>query len=279
MTRGAEEKSLWEIVWWHNPNLEYGDESRQQVTAVRRLLEALDRDRGVSCRVVEVWTDAEEKETYNTLFLRHRNRLRKYSGKPVTQVKSRSGNVLLQDVFLACRGGQPMCFFEMRDAANLLEGLRQEGPAFLEAWMEENARSAATSGRDSEQVLVNDFLKARASFGFPGEVQVEVPLHVPPQGGDAFLRTFSEDSQKVVDVVHRRDDGTWDVIEAKRRLNLTAFGQALGYAAWFAKVRNVPDMSVRPVIICRQTDHAVMYACQKYGVKVVLVSRSDSGRA
>jgi hypothetical protein len=278
MSRRSQEESSWELVWWHNPNFEYGDESRQQASALRRLLQDLERDRGISCRVVEAWNDAEEKKTYNTLFLRYRNRLRKYSGNPVTQVKSRSGNVLLQDVFLVLDRGQPLCFFEMRDAMNLLEGLRREGPGFLEAWMDNNARSAATTGADSEQALVNDFLKSRASLGFPGEIQVEAPLHVPSDSNDAFLRAFSEVSQKVIDIVHRRDDSTWDVIEAKKRLNWTAFGQALGYAAWFAKVRNVPEKSVRPVIICRQTDDAVSYVCEKYGVKVVLVPRPDSGR-
>lgn len=278
MSRPAQERCPWEITWWHNPGLEYGDERRQQATAVRRLFETLQHERGIPFRVVETWTDAEEKETYNTVFLRHRNRLRKYSGKPVTQVKSRSGNVLLQDMFLVRRDGEPICFFETRDAMNLLEGLRQEGPGFLEAWIENNARSAATTGADSEQALVSDFLKSHASLGFPGEIQVEVPLHVPSDSKDAFLRAFSEVSQKVIDIVHRRDDSTWDVIEAKKRLNWTAFGQALGYAAWFAKVRNVPPNSVRAVVICRQTDDAVAYACDQYGVKVVLIPGSHSAR-
>jgi len=276
MSDSSQERTPWEIVWWHDPTLEYGDERRHQAADVRRLLKALEQDRGISSRVVEAWTDAGEKETYNAVFLRYRNRLRKYSGKPVTDVKSRSGNVMLQDVFLVCASEEPMCFFRMPEAMHLLEGLHRDGPGFLEAWMEKNVRSAAATGVDSEQVLINDFLKSHVSLGFPGDIQVEAPLHVPADSSDALSRAFSEVSQKVVDILHCCDDGTWDIIEAKRRLNWTALGQALGYAAWFAKVRNIHRDKVRAVVICRQTDDAVSYACDCYGVKVVLVPRSHS---
>lgn len=270
----SERKSL-RMCWWHNARLDSSEDLRREREQVKDLLKSLKTRHGIDCAIVSEWTDGDERDTYNQVFLHYRNRLRKNSGRPVTDLKSNTGNILLHNVIAFFDTGETIFFSRIPKAVSLLRGMLDTGGAHLAVEIDQNRRSETSGPKDSESRLVEDFLKEKNKLGFCGKVRTEVPLHQPAFEDDTFLKSFSYVRQKSVDLVHDRPDGSYDIIEAKKRLNWTAFGQALSYAFLYAKLNRVNETSVHPVVICRQIDEMVRDVCKRYGVAVILVGRSD----
>jgi len=262
------------VRWWYSDAPYLRQERRALAVRIRGILEEIERRHAIAFQVIQVRSEEDEKRAYDELFLRYHVRLKRNSGASVTLLKSRSRNVYLQGTLLFLQGNEPHCFVTMEHAEALLQGILNEGASHLSGWVRANAQVVQSESPRSEELLVQEFLARRVEFGFPGDIQVEAPLRLHAPAEDGFLRAFDCASEKHVDALHERGDGSYDVIEAKTRLNWTAFGQALGYATMFAELRGLPGTRVQPVIICRQTDDAVMLACEKHGVKVVSIGKA-----
>jgi len=261
------------IRWWYSDASYPPQERRVLDVRIRGMLEEIERRHGISFQVIHIRGEEDEKRAYDELFLRYHVRLKRNSGASVTRLKSRSRNVYLQGTLLFLEGNEPYCFVATEQAEASLQGILNGGASHLSDWVRANALVAQSESQRSEDLLVQDFLARRVEFGFPGDIQVEVPLRLHAPAEDGFLRAFDCASEKHVDALHERGDASYDIIEVKTRLNWTAFGQALGYATMFAELRGLPMTRVQPVIICRETDDAVMFACEKAGVKVVSIGK------
>lgn len=87
-----------------------------------------------------------------------------------------------------------------------------------------------------------------------------------------FKKSFSYISGKSIDLLHERNDGTFDIIEAKTKLNWSAVGQAIGYKQIFCKLNNISLDKVHTNIVCNQSDVFIEYVCDELGIKVIVFS-------
>jgi len=224
----------------------------------------------------ELKTEFDDDQVYRELFLANRTMLKKRTGKGIRDVKSNKGYVYVNGTLTIHSNTDDILYFEKWKKEEFLKKVIEEGQDYIEKIINENVKK---SSKDlPEDKLILKFIENAKDYGFLGEFKREYPMVKPlktdPSMDEAvknFVKSFSFIAAKFMDLLHVAPDGTFDVIEAKVKLNWQALGQAVGYTKLFCKLNFIPEEKVRTSIICRQSDGFIEDVCNYLGIKVIIV--------
>jgi hypothetical protein len=203
--------------------------------------------------------------------------LKKRTGRGVRDLRSNKGNIYVNGVVAIFSDSDEILYYEKWNRSQFLQNLLSEGPSYIEKIMDVNI--AQTTVGLPEEKLITDFIHNAKQYGYPEVIHREYSLirtiKTDPnmdENTKEFVKSFSYISGKHMDMLHMAADGSFDIIEAKVRLNWTAIGQAIGYKHVFCKLQSIPISKVRSAIVCRQSDGFLEDVCDSLGVKVIILS-------
>jgi len=224
----------------------------------------------------EIKREFNDDQVYRELFLANRAMIKKRTGRGIRDVKSNSGKIYVNGTITIHSDVDDFLYFEKFNKDELLANLFTNGPEYIENTINENVKSS--SKNLPEDKLVLSFIKNAKKYGFLGEFKREYPIVKPvklnpdmDEKFQNFIKSFSYVSAKFMDLLHIAPNRTFDVIEAKTKLNWQALGQAVGYTKLFSKLNSIPEGKVRTSIICRTTDGFIEDVCNYLGIKVIVV--------
>ncbi len=219
-------------------------------------------------------SDYDSEQVYREVFLKNNRILKRATGKSIRKLRTRQGkgSPILDGVLGVFDNKRITYYIESYDGRDqLLEKVLEEGPSHIEKVIDKNNEDSP------EEKLVKNFLKKDAQYGFAGQMHQEYLLARPMQENPAekqelknFKKSFAYVSGKSIDLLHESNDGTFDIIEAKTKLNWSAVGQAIGYKQIFCRLNDVPLDKVRSNIVCNQSDGFIEYVCDELGIKVIV---------
>lgn len=266
------------IVLWEKEQNWWGEKERSEYQSILQTLNAIKQRWNIEFEVIH---DFDSKEVYREVFLKNRSILKRRTGKRVNELRTRrgKGSPIINGVLgVFSDSGELLYYIQSYDGRDhFLQNILSEGSSYVQRVVEDNLAKAA---KDSpEERLVNEFLANRSQYGFTGEIHREYPLARPlkidstmDEDTKEFAKSFSYVSGKSIDMLHVAVDGSYDVIEAKIRLDWSAVGQAAGYRVLFCKLNSVPTEKVRAIVLCRQTDSFIGFVCDSLDVKVITLS-------
>lgn len=214
-----------------------------------------------------IGTDTEhERELYRRDFVPRASLLMARTGFKVQRaLRSRSGGYFLagtvaiysrSGVEWHARGCERFNSFDELDSLGFLKALLGRGPELF------NDLCKPVLRRKPEEEIIDAFLSANL---LPGIVRREVSI-----GRNRFQTNAGTfDWRKAVDLVI--EDGTlhW-LIEAKRKLNYTAFGQIKTYSRLYAAAN--PRVMIRMAIVCSGIERELLQVCQEEEITVFVVT-------
>jgi len=221
-------------------------------------------------------TEFDDDQVYRELFLANRIMLKKRTGKGIRDLKSNKGYVYVNGVITIHSNAEDILYFEKWNKDEFLNKVIDEGQNYIEKTINENVK---TSSNDlPEDKLILKFIENAKNYGFLGEFKREYPMVKPikiesnmDETIKNFVKSFAYVSAKFMDLLHVDPNGTFDVIEAKVKLNWQALGQAVGYTKLFSKLNSIPEEKIRTSIICRQSDGFIEDICNELGIKVIII--------
>ncbi len=224
----------------------------------------------------EIKTDFDDDQVYREIFLANRTMLKKRTGKGIRDLKSNKGYVYVNGTLTIHSNTDEILYFEKWKKEEFLKNVIEEGQSYIEKTINENIKNS--SKELPEDKLILKFIENAKNYGFLGEFKREYPIVKPIKPNPSidetiknFAKSFSYIAAKFMDLLHVAPNGTFDVIEAKIKLNWQALGQAVGYTKLFIKLNSIPQEKVRTSIICRQSDGFIEDVCNYLGIKVIIV--------
>lgn len=239
-------------------------------------------------KIKEIWnieyqiiTDFDDSEVYRSVFLKNRNMLKKRTGRGVNTLRSNSGNIYVNGVIGIYDDSDEIIYYVLLwEREQLLVNLISQGPPYINGIVENNLNEAAKNLPEDQ--LIVDFIKIASQYGYTEEIKREYPLIRPIKpdstADDAtknFIKSFSYISAKYMDMLHEAKDGSYDIIEAKRRLNWEALGQAIGYREIFCKLYSKPLEKARIAILCQESDALIESICNSLNIRVITLPQTD----
>lgn len=260
------------ISFWEKEKSWWTEKEHNEYQTILDLLSSIRQKWNIPFEVV---SDYDEKDVYNEIFLKNRNMLRKRTGRNITDLKSRSGNVFIGGVVAIFSNSGDIIYYDQSTERDLLlKKILEEGPLYVKRIVDQNVIQA--SRNSPEDKLINDFVANAKEYGFTGEIfreySLKRPIEIDPKKDknlQEFQKSFSYLAGKSIDMLHIAQDGTYDVIEAKVKLNWAAVGQAIGYKKLFCMLSSIAEEKVRTVILCRQTDGFIEFVCDSLEIKVI----------
>lgn len=259
------------IILWETGN-EQDAKQTVQTKNTAKTLDSINKKWGIPFEIISQY---DGDEIYREIFLPNRVMLKKRTGKKITELKSNKGNVYLNGVLAVFSNSGEILYFEQSwNKLKLLENLLKEGESYLNKIIDENL--SKISKNLPEDRLVIDFIKQAKDYGLSGEIRREYPLVKPLKTNSKdekiqkFMKSFSHISAKFIDILHENSDGTYDVIEAKVRLNWQALGQAVGYRKLFSDLNKIPMEKVNAKIVCRESDGFIEDICRSLNIQVII---------
>lgn len=260
-----------DFVLWQPERSYWTDKDKLEHQKVLDLLDRIKEKWNISYKVDSTY---DSDQVYREVFLKNNRILSRATGKSIRKLRTRQGkgSPILDGVLGVFENKRIIYYIESFDGRDqLLERILEEGPLHIERIISKN--NVGTP----EEKLVKDFLKKAAEYGFAGKLHQEYLLARPVDDNPSdkpglknFKKAFSYVSGKSIDLLHEGDDGTFDIIEAKTKLNWSAVGQAIGYKQIFCRLNNIAFDKVRSNIVCNQSDGFVEYVCDELGIKVIV---------
>lgn len=262
-----------EFVLWQPERSYWTDKDRLEHQKVLELLNKIKEKWNINYKVDSGY---DSDQVYRETFLKNNRILKRTTSKSIRKLRTRQGkgSPILDGVLGVFDNERIIYYIESFDGRDqLLEGILEEGQSYIEKVIGKNNVDSP------EEKLVKSFLKKAAEFGFAGKIHQEYLLARPVEDNPSenlelknFKKAFSYVSGKSIDLLHEGNDGTFDIIEAKTKLNWSAVGQAIGYKQIFCRLNNIPLDKVRSNIVCNQSDGFVEYVCDELGIKVIILS-------
>ncbi|MGI0046332.1 MAG: hypothetical protein ACREBB_03980 [Nitrosotalea sp.] len=239
-------------------------------------------------KIKEIWkvdyqiiSNFDDGEIYRNEFLKNRNMLKKRTGRGVTTLRSNSGNIYVNGVLGIYDDSEEIIYYTLPwEKEQLLQNLISQGPTYVNDIVENNLNEAAKNLPEDQ--LIVDFIKNATQYGYTEEIKREYPLVNPIEPDSAtdestrnFIKSFAYTSAKYMDMLHVAKDGSYDIIEAKRRLNWEALGQAIGYRAIFCKLYSKPLGKTRVTILCQESDAFIEVVCESLDIRVITLQQTD----
>ncbi|MEM3065308.1 MAG: hypothetical protein QW177_08040 [Candidatus Nitrosotenuis sp.] len=262
-----------EFVLWQHERSYWIDQERSEHQKVLDLLDNIKEKWSINYKVDSGY---DSDQVYREMFLKNNRILSRDTGKSIRGLRTRQGkgSPILDGVLGVFDNNRIIYYIESYDGRDqFLERILEEGPSHIEKIISKNSTDTP------EEKLVKNFLNKAAEYGFAGQMHQEYLLARPVEDNSSedpelknFKKAFSYVSGKSIDLLHERDDGTFDIIEAKTKLNWSAVGQAIGYKQIFCRLNNISLDKVRSNIVCNQSDGFVEYVCDELGIKVIVFS-------
>ena len=266
------------ITLWQRQENYWTDNDRKKYSETIDLLDKIKEIWNIQYQII---SDFDDGEVYRSVFLKNRNMLKKRTGRGVNTLRSNSGNIYVNGVIGIYDNSDEILFYALAwEREQLLANLISQGSAYVNGIVENNLNEAAKNLPEDQ--LIVDFIKVSIQYGYTGEIKREYPLVRPiepdPTADEItrnFIKSFSFTAAKYMDMLHEAKDGSYDIIEAKRKLNWEALGQAIGYRAIFCKLYSKPLAKTRIAILCQESDGFIEIVCESLNIRVIILPQSD----
>lgn len=266
------------IVFWEKEQTWWGEKERREYQSVLNTLQGIRQKWNIQFEIVQ---DFDPKTIYREIFLKNKGLLKRHTGKKINELRTRrgKGSPILNGVIAVFTDSDKILYyiesFNGRD--QFLQNLLSDGPQHVQRIIDQNL--ATMEKYSPEEKLIGKFLANPQDYGFDGNIQREYLLAKPANVDSImdknlsdFAKSFSYISGKSIDMLHEAADGSYDILEAKVRLNWTAVGQAVGYRQIFCKLNSIPTNRVRSAIVCKESDDFIQFVCESLGIKVIAIT-------
>lgn len=260
-----------EFVLWQPERSYWTDKDKLEHQKVLGLLDKIKEKWNINYKID---SNYDSDQVYRETFLKNNRILSRATGKSIRGLRTRQGkgSPILDGVLGVFDNKRIIYYIESYDGRDqLLERILEEGQSYIEKIIGKNNVDSP------EEKLVKSFLKKAAEYGFAGQMHQEYLLARPVEDNPSdkqelknFKKAFSYVSGKSIDLLHEGNDGTFEIIEAKTKLNWSAVGQAIGYRQIFCRLNNIPLDKVCSSIVCNQSDGFIEYVCDELGIKVIV---------
>jgi hypothetical protein len=261
-------------VWYHR--WDFCEEEKERSEETLKLLQAIKQKYGINFEEIKKFDD---EEIYNDVFLKNRNKLSKNTGISIRRLRSRGGRgtAHVDGVICVFEKENPIYFAPSLKRNEFLKGILENGPAYIEQKVKENRSKEIKK----EKELIEDFLHKAKDFGFTGTLEenvgiggetLEIKSKEKSEKYQKFAKRFYSISQKEIDILHEKPDGSCDIIEVKDKLNWEAIGQVIGYRILLAKERNISKEKIGMCVVCRWADEALKKVCEELNIRVITIS-------